>query len=295
MEEVVVTSENTQDLPSQVSRATQLPQEKRIELTQKGIWVQYPLADELIRFLEGLDSQPRRPRMMGRTLVGPTGNGKTSIIQQFRAIQRARRTLDDNPYEYLYVLTPPNPTIRSMYVRILSACHFDVSRGSAEELWQKVVRGLGDLNVRMLFLDDVDHLLNSQNERVLNQCRDVLKDIANQLMIPIVLVGTDKAEGALKGNPQVVSRYPVIHLDKWNNNASFRTLLRSFERGMVLRERSNLDEKETADRIYELSGGTIGGVSNIITECAADALKRGEEKITLNLINELHESRFARF
>ncbi len=248
-----------------------------------------------MEFLENLDNQPRRPRMMGRTLIGPTGNGKTSLIQQFREIQLKKRKLDKNSYEYLYVQTPPNPTIKSMYIRILAACHFDISRGSAEELWQKVLRGLKDLNTRMMFLDDIDHLLNSQNERIQNQCRDVLKDIANHLMIPIILIGTDKAEKAITANKQVSSRYPIIKLDTWQNDRSFKVLLSSFERGLLLRERSNLDETEIAKKIYDLSQGVIGGASTILTESAVAALKRGEEKITLKLIDELHESRFSRF
>lgn len=56
-----------------------------------------------------------------------------------------------------------------------------------------------------------------------------------------------------------------------------------------------MDEKEISDRIYELSGGVIGGIATLITECAIEAIKRKSERITMEIINDLYENTFARF
>ena len=288
-------SNDVSTLAPPLLESVDLPSEKRIGLIEKGLWIKYPLAQDLMNFLEDLDNQPRRPRMMGRALVGPTGNGKTSIIQQFIQYQLKKQNLDSNCKKYLYVPMPPNPTIKTLYIRILSACNFEIIRGTAEELWQKVLRGLNDLGVRMIFIDEIHNLLNSQNDRVLSQCRDVLKDISNSLMIPIVLIGTEKAEAVLKSDQQVLSRYPIIRLNQWKNNKAFRQLLSTFERGIRLRNPSHLEQPEIANRIYEISEGIIGGVAEIVTGCAIEAIKNGTEQITLELINTLHSSNFSRF
>jgi hypothetical protein len=271
------------------------PKEKRIEMIQTGIWVHYPLAEELFRFLNELDNQPKRPRMMGRCLISKTGNGKTSLISQFICSQIQRMNLPSTQYKYLLISTPPNPSLKTLYLRTLFSCNFNICKGSTEELWHILLTGLNKLQTRMLFYDDIDHLLNSQNDRILNQCRDVLKDISNCLMIPIILIGTEKAESLIRGDRQILSRYPIIRLDEWKNDKNFRMLLMSFEKGLPLQRPSNLDEKTMADLIYSYSDGTIGSISEVVMGSAIEAIKTGAEQITRDLVESLHTHRFSRF
>ena len=49
------------------------------------MYINYPLANKFIKMFEELDNQPRRDRMMGRTIISPTGNGKTTMIRKFVA------------------------------------------------------------------------------------------------------------------------------------------------------------------------------------------------------------------
>lgn len=278
-----------------MSQIITYPNTKRIEIIQKGVWIQYPLAEDFFNFLIDLDNQPRRPRMMGRTIIGKTGNGKTSLISNFIDFQIQQKNLPKIQHQYLYVTTPPNPSLKTLYLRTLYACGVDRCKGSTEELWHILLTTLNKLQVRMIFYDDIEHLANTQNDRILNLCRDVLKDISNSLMIPIILSGTEKAEQLLLSDLQIKSRYPIIRLDEWKNDKNFRILLHSFEMGLPLREPSYLENKELADLIYSLSEGTIGSISEVVMGSAVEALKRGEEKITSNLINSLHFARFSRF
>lgn len=91
--------------------ALNLPLEKRIDYIRQGIWVRYPLAEDLLIFLDDLDNQTRRPRMMVRALVRPTGNGKTTIIKKYIKYIKEKRGLPANTYEYVYIITPSEPTI----------------------------------------------------------------------------------------------------------------------------------------------------------------------------------------
>lgn len=285
-----------ENISPKLKKLISAPNEIRIELIMKGIWVKYDLEQELEKFLESLDKQPKRPRMMGRTIIGPTNNGKTSIIKQFITNQKKKQgNKETNNYEYLYVLAPTTPSVKSLYIRILSACNFPIGAGTAEQLWQKVLQGLRDLNVRMVFIDEIHNLLAAQNERIITQCRNVLKDLSNNLQIPIILIGTEEASKVLKGDPQVLNRFPIVNLERWKNDRTFRKLLNSFEMGLLLKKSSNLSGGKIRDRIYDLSEGLLGNVAIIITEASLEAIKSGEEKITLNIINKLHQSKFARF
>lgn len=271
------------------------PAQKRIELTQKGLFIRYPLGEDYMKFLKDLDTQPRRPRMMGRALIGPSGIGKTTLNDQYINLQIKEQDLTLPQYKYLRVETPPTPSPKALYLRILNKCNFEITRGTTEELFQKVLTGLEKLETRMLVIDDIDHLLNSQNDRILNQCRDSLKDLSNCLMIPIILIGTNRAESVIKGDKQISSRYPIIHLNKWKNDPQFYKLLASFESGLPLRKASHLDGKEIAKLIYDYSGGILGTVSEILTECTKEAILNGSEKITLDLIKARHDAPFSRY
>ena len=151
------------------------PAQKRIELTQRGLFIKYPLGEDYMKFLKDLDTQPRCPRMMGRALIGPSGIGKTTLNDQYIELQIREQELTRPQYKYIRVETPPTPSPKALYLRILNTCNFEITRGTTEELFQKVLSGLERLETRMLFIDDIDHLLNSQNERILNQCPGFLE------------------------------------------------------------------------------------------------------------------------
>jgi len=286
---------DNRNLYSYVKEILTYPAPKRIELTQKGLFVRYPIGDNYMKFLKDLDTQPRRPRMMGRALIGPSGIGKTTLNEQYINLQIKEQQLDLPQYKYLRIETPPTPSPKSLYLRILNKCNFDITRGTTEELFQKVLSGLEKLQTRMLFIDDIDHLLNSQNERIKGQCRDTLKDISNCLMIPIILIGTDRAASVIKEDKQISSRYPIIHLNKWKYDPQFCKLLISFESGLPLRKASHLEGKEISQLIYDYSGGILGSVSEILIECTKEAILNGSEKITPALIKARHDAPFSRY
>jgi len=293
---VQATQERKRILAPRVQEQLELSAEERIIIIKQGIWVQYPFASELIKFLEDLSTQPKRPRMEGRTIIGPTGNGKTSIIQEFIDIQRQKRGYsDDSKYEYLYAEAPEIPSVKSLYIEILSACNMSVKAGTAEQLKQKVLQVLWDLNVKMLFLDEIHNFLEAQNERIMSQCRNALKGLSNRLQIPIILIGTENAEEVLKGDSQVLKRYKIIKLNEWKKDQSFLLLLQAFEQALPLKKASNLHRKEVSSKIYDLSKGTLGTIANIIQESAIDAILTGTERITLEIINKLHDDKFAKF
>jgi len=298
MEIKMSSREEQMELITSIQSQLDLPAHKRIEIIEKGIWVRYPLADELIDHLERLLNQAKRPRMLGRSLIGATGNGKTTIIQAFMDIQKKKQGIDkEDSYEFLYVEAPEVPSVKSLYLQILSAINMPktAKKGTAEQLKDIVIEKLGDLDVKMLFIDEIHNFLQAQSDRIIQQCLNVLKGLSNRLKIPIILIGTEEAEKVIRRDSQVLSRYRIIRLSKWKLDKSFQTLLNTFERVLPLKNESNLHKKTIAKLIYQLSGGVLGEVANIITESAIEAISRGTERISYKLITDLHKDKFAPF
>lgn len=273
-----------------------LPAEERKKILDKGIWIQYPFAEKLISRFEELLHQPKRHRMEGRTLIGPTSNGKTSIVEEFIEIQRQKSGMDENSYyEILRVEAPEIPSVKSLYIEIFSKCNmFHMARsGTAEQLKQDLIKLLRKLNVKMLFIDEIHNLLTAQNDRILKQILNALKGLANRLRIPIVLIGTEEAKDIIQRDDQVLERYEIIYLNNWKKNGYFKLLLKTFENALPLREQSNLHEPEIAEIIYNISEGIIGKVSKIIRKCGKEAIDRGTEKITKQLIIDIKNEKIS--
>ena len=104
--------------------------------------------------------------------------------------------------------------------------------------------------VRMLFIDEVQKLLESRRENL----RDVLnglKGLSNQAKIPIVLIGTQDAAATIYIDAQVANRYPRWELSPWEYSEEFRDFLNTFESLLPLKSPSNLAAKGLAREIYE--------------------------------------------
>lgn len=274
-------------------------QKRRIFKYQRGVWIEHPDAMAILEILQGLYEQPKKPRMKGMTLVGPTNNGKTSIILEFIDMHRKMAGIRKNQpfYEILYVEAPEKASIKSLYFEILSVCSMPkmAKSGTAMQLKSNMIDVLKRLKVKMLFIDEIHNLLTSQTPRILDECLNALKGLSNRLRIPIVLVGTKEAEEVIKSQDQVENRYRMLHLPKWRNNKRFQLLLATFEKELDLKYESKIYQKEIRDEIFDLSGGILGEVAYIIQECAIEAVKSGKEKITRALIDVLHRARFPKF
>jgi hypothetical protein len=65
-----------------------------------------------------------------------------------------------------------------------------------------------------------------------------------------------------------------------------RTLLANFEQVLPLREPSNLSGKEIAASISSFGVQTIGGMSTLLNNAAKEAIKSGDECITLDILKK---------
>ncbi len=106
--------------------------------------------------------------------------------------------------------------------------------------------------------------------------------------MPIVAAGTVNALRALHTEKELGDRFEVVGLSKWKLDRSLRSLLKSLEETLPLRKPSGLDQREIATRLFDASGGTIGGLCNIVRAAAVHGIRTGEERITTKTLDTLH-------
>ncbi|MCY0853459.1 TniB family NTP-binding protein [Cupriavidus sp. D39] len=258
----------------------------RIKGLARSHWIDYPRATQALEILERLLQTPQRERMPCLLLHGDSNIGKTQIVSKFQ--RRHPPEYDEEKGVELRSIvamqmppTPEQPRFYSSLLFELGAPFNAAARLSALENLSRAL--LRKVSARMLIVDEVHHLL-AGNYREQRASLNLMKFLANDLKIAVVLVGTQDAVMALQTDPQMVSRFARLEVPRWQETEAFRSLLAAFEMVLPLRRPSNLARREMVHAILTASGGLTGEVSRVLTVSAELAIRDGQEAIDLGHI-----------
>lgn len=133
---------------------------------------------------------PRIPHCL--ELLGESGVGKTTLVrtwmQQATALNIAPS--EERVAPYVYVCLPASAAPRGIMATCLTVlgCQ-DLALRGEPEMMRRLLAELHTLSVRMLFVDNLEHLINRENRRVRFACLEVLEDLVMQAGISTVFVG----------------------------------------------------------------------------------------------------------
>ena len=193
---------------------------ERIQWIRQDRWIHYSRAEQVLNRLSDLLTYPPRDRMPCLLLFGPTGMGKTRIVQKF--LREHRSSFDDvtgrTRLPIVAVQMPPAPSERDLYEKLL------VSMGAVlpahqgvTTLRQRTRITARQLEVRMLVIDEIHSILAGtfrEQRIVLN----AIRFLANDLRIPLVCVGTHEAKQALMTDQQLADRFEARELPPWQDD-----------------------------------------------------------------------------
>lgn len=267
--------------------ALTLTDTKRMEFTERSLWIQYPAAKSVLDTLQWLLQVPERPRMPNLLLIGDSNNGKTTIIEKFiKGFGQGCVNDDDEPERPVIVAeSPPAADEKSLYISILERFHPPYRRSApAKELRYQTIHLLRARRTRMLIVDEFHSMLTGTPVKQ-REVMNALKLLCNEIRIPIIGVGTLDARTILNQDAQYKSRFRVEELPLWQCDVRFQRLLSSFERMLPLKKPSRLQQRELTELLHEKSGGNLGNLHSILKECAKEAIASGDEHIHQALIN----------
>lgn len=285
----LVTASEYSHLSDSAKEAIDLPRDQRIHRIRSSRWIGYPRAKQILDKLEDLLTYPKRHRMPNLLIVGDTNNGKTMIVNRFHQLHLPfdRPNGEGLELPVLYVQVPPTPDESRFYEAILDKLFAPYRGGDKVGKKQgQAIRILTRLNIRLLILDEIHHILvgtQSKQREFLN----TIKYLANELQIPLVAAGIKDAHNAILTDPQLSNRFAPVFLPRWEMGNEFLRLLATFEQMLPLKRPSNLIEKNIALKILNMSEGTIGEISTLLTEAAVHAVRSGDEQITGKVLNSI--------
>lgn len=249
-------------------------------------WIGYERAKEALDRMTELLEYPRTLRMPSLLLVGDPGNGKSTIMEHFE--ERYPIIIAPNGraiVPVVNIIMPSLPDEARFWSEILTK--FKIAHRVSERA--KVLKAesydaIIDSQTRILLIDEFHNCLYGSAKQQ-RHFLAVLKNLSNDLKLPIVCAGTRESILVMHTDRQMSSRFDAFGLPTWKLDKPFLQLLASFEKLLPLAKPSGIATRDMAVKLHSISKGNLGELVLLIKRAATAAIRDGSECITLKNIN----------
>jgi hypothetical protein len=271
-------------LQPQVQELMQKSNAERRMYLRGDIFVDYETARLIHAELEQAFSDPDKLRPNSLLLLGESDSGKSTIFEQFCS----RHPASDNEDG----LHAKIPVVRSQFpeadgLKVWHELSGDLNivlpdTAPTNRHKTRVVKKLRDVGAKVIILDEVANLTFSTETRQATAFKAV-KYLINAFKRPLVIALTPEIWDIFKTDEHVRTRFKVLPIVRLENDEEFAELLDNWEAVLPLKKPSKLSGAKLRARIYEISGGLMGNIEEVLKSAAGAAIGE-EEQITLGVL-----------
>lgn len=233
-------------------------------------------------------------------IQGETGAGKTTCTNYYEQQFPRYETKDGMVVPVLSTSIPAPATIKSLVTKLLLKLGDPMAeKGSVLNQTLRIKRLIKACGVELIMLDEFQHFIDRDSEKILQTVSDWLKDLLNESKVPIVLIGMPNSVLILEANKQLERRFSVrASLEPFDRKTSaqgdeFRKFLHAVDMKLPLSKPSNLADEEMARRFFDASAGMVASIMQIVRRSAALAIERSMKTLDLDVLAEAYEERLA--
>jgi hypothetical protein len=240
--------------------------------------------------MEDMLTYPPTDRPQNLLIVGDTNNGKSALLRQFVARHQPYEMKEEGTLRWpvFYFQCPNDCDEKRFYHTILDRLFVPYKESDrADKKQRQVIHILRQVGVKVLVIDEIQHILVAGNRRRHTQLMDMLKFLSNELLIPMVCAGIRTALNSIHNDEQLKNRFDSEMLHKWDKGDDYYRLLASFETLLPLKKPSQLVDPSLAHRILSLSEGYIGEIAKVLRAASTLAITNKSEQITLPLLDKI--------
>ncbi len=224
-------------------------------------------------------------------LLGPSGAGKSTLVQSYRRMFPDVVREDRIERPILYVSLHARVTVNDILSALLTACDDpEPDKGTARSLTRRFNRLAKSLSVKLIIIDEIQHVLPEHTHRRVQEAADTIKSISTDTWIPFILVGlphgirllTDTIKGKQEED-QLIRRFnaPVEIMPAALGSKAWQNLMGGYQQAIGV-PCINLTTTEMLKRFHLATGGLHGFVANILEHALEET--DGKEQVCMEHI-----------
>lgn len=251
-----------------------LDESERMAQIRTVQFIEHQEASRLMRKLQRLYEMPKRPRMPGLLIAGPSFCGKTTLALEFLARHPREDVLgeDASRIPVAFANAPTTADLEKLFQRILDGLGCpdlgQVAPGGTRR--QRILTTARKVGLQVMFIDEIHNALNGSANKQRTMLTEI-KELSNDMKVCIVLLGTQAAVQFTSVTEEIATRFPADWLPVWEHGPQFRGLLKAFGQSIPLRQASDLPA--LSERLYEMCEGSLGQLAELLELAATRAIR----------------------
>ncbi|WIG83712.1 TniB family NTP-binding protein [Photobacterium damselae] len=260
--------------------------EDRISKAKKA-FVSTPSVIKILRYMDrcrdlsDFDSEPTC--MM---VFGASGVGKTAVIKKYLSQNKPESEIRGDIIPVLHIELPDNAkpvdVARELVLEMgdpLALYDADLTR-----LTEKLTHLIPSVGVRLIIIDEFQHLVEERSNQVLTQVGNWLKMIINKTKCPIVLFGMPYSKVVLQANSQLHGRFSIqFELRPFSyqgGSGVFKIFLEHLDKALPFEKQAGLAKENLQKKLYAFSQGNMRSLRNLIYQASIEAIDNQHTSIT---------------
>lgn len=226
-------------------------------------------------------------------ICGESGVGKSTLVRWLIRNLKTTRNAQGITRPAVYVEIPTAPTAIGVYEAILKALGDPKpTRGTRTAKKFRVIEMLREQGVKLLVLDELQHVYDRQSERILFDASEAIKDLLIAYPVSVLCAGLVDAERVVDSNEQLTRRHMrTVKLQRFNwgskrSKCSFMEVLEAFRRSLDAYELPDFQHELVALRFYLGTGGVMDFVFKIFLFAAQIASSKRLNSIGLDVFHD---------
>lgn len=286
--------------PEREKRAS-LPNAERQEIA-KTIVIDHDRYRDIINFLKRrhkpVDGGVPDYGTIG-VVFGDTRSGKTFAQKHYADRYPSVTTEFGLKRPVIYVDTPVDATVRALMEQIAEAIGLPFSsRQNTRGLGAAILRELKLQGIELLIIDELQEIFDLRRKQAMKATQSFLRKILNLRTLNIVVAGLPEtyaiidADKQLKGRgllPRLIVK-PYLWTDD-DQRKEFRLLCDCLDDGLPFKQKSRLGTIDMASRLYWVTDGLIGTLTDFVFAAACLAINDHSDAIEMKHLAEAWDER----
>lgn len=221
-------------------------------------------------------------------ITGSYGTGKSTIMDMY--VQQHQKIMPLEKTTKVAILSGsiPSPTTINTFLEAMLNHLGDPYpvKGTIGNKQHRLVKLIIDCEVELLILDEFQHFVHKENQKINHNVADCFKSIINATKIPVVLLGIDDSENVLKDNGQLKRRFSFRHhlsgFSCKNPRATdqFRILLHQIDKHLPFTKLAGLKDHGMWEKFDKVTNGNMNALMKLIRTAAVFAVEAEQEVLT---------------